>query len=243
MRRAGAWQPSKYVEDRAATAGWAPNPRYVAAGSLFACRLLIDPLAAAIRAHARARLLDAGCGDVPYFGLYRDLAAAVTCVDWPGSSHGAGHLDAYVDLNRPLPFGPAAFDTVLLADVLEHVAEPAALVAELARVLAVDGALVLSVPFLYWVHEAPHDYQRFTEFGLRHLCATADLEVVSIEPWGGHPDVVLDLVGKVVARGRVLGSAYAAVSTALGATRAYRRLRRATQAQFPLGYVLVARRR
>jgi SAM-dependent methyltransferase len=214
----------------------------VGAGSLFACGLLIEPLAAAIRAPAAGRMLDAGCGDVPYYGIYRHLVTGTTCIDWPGSSHGAAYVDAFVDLNSPLPFAAASFDAVLLADVLEHVAEPDALVGELGRVLAPGGALILSVPFLYWVHEAPNDYYRYTEFALRRLCARAGLEVQVCAPWGGHPDVLVDLVGKLVVRGGLMGRSYAAACGALARTRPYRWLRTRTERAFPLGYVLVARR-
>lgn len=240
MRNAAAWRPSKYLP-AAESPGWVPNPRYVRGGSLFACRLLIGPLAAALRAHARGRLLDAGCGDVPYYRIYRDLVTSIACIDWPGSSHGAAHVDAYVDLNRPLPYAGASFDTILLADVLEHIAEPAALVGELARLLAPGGSIVISVPFLYWVHEAPNDFHRYTEYGLIRLCEAVGLRVASCRPWGGHPDVMVDMAGKLIVRGSVLGQAYAGFWWAAAGTAPYRRLRAATERAFPLGYVLVAR--
>ena len=53
--------------------------------------------------------------------------------------------------------------------MLEHVAAPERAIAELHRVLAPGGALVLSTPFVFEIHEAPHDYYRFTEHGLRQL--------------------------------------------------------------------------
>jgi SAM-dependent methyltransferase len=53
-----------------------------------------------------------------------------------------------------LPFGNGAVDAVVLLDVMEHVANPAAMVAEAHRVLRPGGYLVLSVPhrgLLGWV--------------------------------------------------------------------------------------------
>ena len=218
-----------------------PNPDYVRGGSLFAAGLLADALVPILQREVKGRLLDAGCGDVPYYGVYRTLANEVTCIDWEASSHGARHVDQPVDLNAHLPFGDAVFDTVLLADVLEHVATPQTLVAELARVLAPGGALIVSVPFLYWVHEAPHDYFRYTEYGLRHLCARAGLTVEECEPYGGHPDVILDLTAKVLARSQRAGSIHARAGRALLRLPPAARLRERTRRSFPLGYVLVAR--
>lgn len=73
--------------------------------------------------------------------------------------------EVFADAQR-LPFAEASFDTVLLLDVLEHIAGPEAALAEAARVLRPDGKLLLTIPFAYPMHDQPHDYQRFTEHGL-----------------------------------------------------------------------------
>ncbi len=238
MRNLDQWRPSKLMQDRGGR--WVPNPDYVLPQSLFASKVMAGPYAAAIRLHARGRLLDAGCGDVPYFGLYQERVTEVVCVDWPGSSHGRRHVDAWVDLNAPLPFDADRFDTVLLADVLEHIARPADLVSELARVLAPGGTSLIMVPFLYWVHEAPHDYYRYTEHALRRLCGDSQLRVMSLQAYGGYPDVLLDLASKGVVRGRPMGRLVGASLAWLAQTGPYLALRHRTWRAFPLGYVLVA---
>ena len=40
---------------------------------------------------------------------------------------------------------------------------------ELTRVLKAGATLLLGLPFRQAIHLAPHDYWRFTEFGVRHL--------------------------------------------------------------------------
>ncbi|MBI2893473.1 MAG: methyltransferase domain-containing protein [Deltaproteobacteria bacterium] len=45
-----------------------------------------------------------------------------------------------------LPFGRATFDRVICSEVLEHLPDPGAAVAEIARVVKPDGVVVLSVP-------------------------------------------------------------------------------------------------
>jgi len=49
---------------------------------------------------------------------------------------------------RTLPFGPACFDAVVAASVLEYVDSPAAVLAECARVLRPGGVVLCTVPNL-----------------------------------------------------------------------------------------------
>ncbi|QXE91558.1 class I SAM-dependent methyltransferase [Geomonas subterranea] len=70
----------------------------------------------------------------------------------------------------------ASYDLVLCTSVLEHCLEPARVLAEIRRVLRVDGRLILSVPFVFPIHDAPHDYWRFTEFGVKRLLTEFEIE-------------------------------------------------------------------
>src|SRR5206468_3217360 len=97
--------------------------------------------------------------------------------DWPNSPHGVTHADVIADLGRPLPFPSSCFDGVLLSSVLEHLADPVATLGEASRVLRPGGVLVLELPFLYWLHEEPHDFGRYTEFALRRFADMVGLEV------------------------------------------------------------------
>lgn len=241
MRHPEQWQPSKltwHFHRRRQEA----NPAYVSLGSRYAVDQMAGPYKQVIETHARGRLLDCGCGDVPYYGFYRERVQEAICVDWGASAHGRLHVDQEVDLNQPLPFEAARFDTVLLADVLEHIAEPARLLHEIARVLAPDGRLIVLVPFLYRVHEAPHDYFRYTEYGLAHLCEAAGLEILELEPYGGYPDVLLDLLNKGFAAVPLLCRVFLAGARWFSGTRLHARWRARTNRDFPLGYCVAARK-
>lgn len=61
------------------------------------------------------------------------------------------------------------FDVVLCTEVLEHLPEPQRGVDEMFRVLRPGGTLLLTTRFLFPIHDAPHDYFRFTKYGLRYL--------------------------------------------------------------------------
>jgi SAM-dependent methyltransferase len=195
-----------------------------------------------LKEHARGHLLDLGAGQVPLYGCYRDLVASTTCVDWSKSPHPCPHIDHYLDLDEPLPLPDGAYDTILLTDVLEHTRRPDCLFGEIARLLAPQGKLLLTVPFLYWIHEAPHDYGRYTSFMLRDLSERSGLSVLELEATGGSPEVLLDFLGKHLAWSSLLATLHGKLarwSIALpGVSLASQRSAR----WFPLGYVLVAQK-
>jgi SAM-dependent methyltransferase len=134
---------------------------------------------------AGARVLDAGAGDGRYRAEFAhtryigvDLAIGDAAVDYSG-------LDAICTLTG-LPFAHGGFDAVLCTQVLEHVAEPLQVLQEICRVLRPGGRLFLSAPQSWHQHQKPHDYYRYTSFGLRYLLQRAGLQVEWIEPMGGY---------------------------------------------------------
>lgn len=132
-----------------------------------------------------ARLLDAGAGEgnyKHYFAAQRycgfDLAVGDAAWDY-------SRLDVTGDLLN-LPFRDRTFDACLNVVTLEHVPEPARVVAELARTLAPGGRLLLIAPHEWEEHQQPHDYYRYTRYGLEYLLRTAGMTDISITPVGGY---------------------------------------------------------
>lgn len=129
--------------------------------------------------------LDVGCADrsvragLPRLGSYIGL-------DYPGTAQGLYETrpDVFGDA-ACLPFVGSSFDCVLMLDVLEHVAEPDAALAEAGRVLRKGGALLVAIPFAYPLHDMPHDYQRLTRPGLQRRIAAAGLTVAELDEAGG----------------------------------------------------------
>ena len=77
-------------------------------------------------------------------------------------------VDVACDAHR-LPFVDGVFDGVVVQAVLEHVASPTDVVAEIHRVLRPGGVVYAETPFLQAVHEGAYDFTRFTDVGHRRL--------------------------------------------------------------------------
>lgn len=68
-----------------------------------------------------------------------------------------------------LPFADESFSLILCTEVLEHLSDPPKAIAEMHRVLQARGKLILTTRFMYPLHDVPHDYFRYTSFGLQHI--------------------------------------------------------------------------
>jgi SAM-dependent methyltransferase/uncharacterized protein YbaR (Trm112 family) len=69
-----------------------------------------------------------------------------------------------------LPFLNDSVDFVWLCAVLEHIKQPFVVMEEVYRVLKPGGKVLISVPFLQYLHGSPNDYFRYTKYGLRSIC-------------------------------------------------------------------------
>lgn len=124
----------------------------------------------------RGRLLDVGCGSQPYRALFQVDEYVGLDIDSEATRRRAV-ADVLYDGGR-FPFEDGRFDAVLCNQVLEHIFDPDAFVAEIRRVLAPGGRLLLTVPFVWDEHEQPWDYARYSSFGLRALLERHGLRVV-----------------------------------------------------------------
>jgi SAM-dependent methyltransferase len=131
---------------------------------------------------ADARVLDVGSGNAPYRELFAHTR--YTTNDWSDSLHADASRADIIASADALPVHDDSFDLVVCTQVLEHVPEPLAVLQELARVLVSGGRLALTVPLLWELHEAPHDYYRYTEPGVRHLLAKAGFGDCRVWPRG-----------------------------------------------------------
>jgi SAM-dependent methyltransferase len=132
-----------------------------------------------------ARVLDAGAGQAQYARFFAgrryygvDLGVGDQAWDY-------SRLDAIADL-AALPFPNATFAAALHIVTIEHLREPGCALAELARILVPGAPLLLAAPHEWEVHQAPHDYFRFTRYGLAYLLDKAGFETLQLDPAGGY---------------------------------------------------------
>jgi len=144
---------------------------------------LWSALQTAAPAVPRGLLLDIGCGDKPYAALFPQVSRYIG-IDLPPTTPVVRRPDVWASA-LSLPFADRCFETVFCAQVLEHVPRPEELLREAFRVLKVGGQIILTVPQTWGLHEEPHDYYRFTRYGLQYLLEDAGFQVRSIEPRGG----------------------------------------------------------
>jgi SAM-dependent methyltransferase len=127
-----------------------------------------------------ARVLDVGAGEAPYAELFAHTDYVT--LDWESSPHEGAQRAAISASADAIPLPDADVDVVVLTQVLEHVRRPAVVIGEIARVLRPGGRLFATVPFVWELHEEPHDYWRFTRYALESLLEDAGLQPVAIEP-------------------------------------------------------------
>lgn len=109
-------------------------------------------------------VLDIGCGQKPYYPFLVGKVKTYIGVDiqhWPG-------LDCLAK-GEELPFKGETFDLILSTQALEHVENPQKVIKEIHRICKTNGILFISLPFLWEIHNYPHDYWRFSEQGIRLL--------------------------------------------------------------------------
>lgn len=195
-----------------------------------------------IQQHAKGDLLDCGCGAVPFYQVYQPLVDTITCVDWENSSHDISHLDAHADLNVALPLEANSYDTVLLTDVIEHLHSPTTLMAEVERVLRPGGAVFIGVPFMYRIHEEPHDYHRYTRFALERMLTEAGLEVEWLSAYGGYVNVLFNLLHRELSGRSWRYKLLRSLEKGMLGIGALNRRNEVSKAKYPLGYTVIARK-
>jgi SAM-dependent methyltransferase len=130
--------------------------------SRLSTKLTRQRLAAFLELHGTdARTLEVGAKHKPYQRLF-PCTVSGDITPYPA-------LDAQFDAHA-LPFAGASFAVVLCTEVLEHCRQPHQVIAEFHRVLQPGGKLILTTRFLFPIHDTPHDYFRFTKYGLQSLC-------------------------------------------------------------------------
>lgn len=123
-------------------------------------------------------VLDAGSGDGNRYKSFFKFEKYLTLDIRPDS--GADIIGSVVSI----PLEDNNVDSVISTQVLEHVKNPQKAVEEFYRVLKSGGYCLVTVPQLNELHEEPHDYFRFTKFGLEEIFSNAGFKIILINQRG-----------------------------------------------------------
>ena len=140
----------------------------------------------------KGRLLDVGCGSKPYQELFAVDDYIGLDID-NEASRNRKIADYFYD-GKTFPFNEDEYDSVLCNQVLEHVFNPDEFLSEIKRVLKPGGRLLLTVPFVWDEHEQPHDYARYSSFGLKALLDKNGFNVIGYKKIGADASTIFQLI-------------------------------------------------
>ncbi|MDI6740403.1 MAG: methyltransferase domain-containing protein [Candidatus Edwardsbacteria bacterium] len=141
----------KRYDEMAAMDGDAAVSHYAKTGPRFRLQRVVRE---AVRL-SPGRILDLGCGDgVVMEHVRRALPETeIVGLDWSRVSLGRAHKRGFTAIQADagcLPLKQEKFDLVIATEVLEHVADPDALLCEAHRALRPGGHLLITVPAADW---------------------------------------------------------------------------------------------
>ncbi len=142
------------------------------------------------------KVLDVGCGSMPYREviLANERIVEYVGMDIESSVDYGVKCDIVWDGSR-IPVQNEAFDCVLTTEFLEHHAEPAAVLKEMHRVMTKGGFFFATVPFIWNLHELPHDEFRYTPFSLQRMMEQAGFRDIKIKALGGWNYSLAQMIG------------------------------------------------
>lgn len=149
------------------------------------------------------KLLDVGCGKMPYrkYILQNSEITEYIGVDIESEIgyHEKVKPDHFWDGNT-LPFPDNSYDTIFCTEVLEHVPDTLSFLKETNRVLKPGGVFFFTTPFLWPLHDVPHDEFRLTPFSMERYFKSSGFENFEINPLGGWHASLAQILGLWVRR-------------------------------------------
>jgi SAM-dependent methyltransferase len=168
------------------------DPRVAIQASLERASNYNSWIAERAQAHLGTRVLDAGCGsgNITRLLLDRELVVAVDVWEdfvslmertFGQARNVAVHRFDLADPAMPKTLERYALDSAICVNVLEHIEDDRAALANMAASLAPGGSIFLLVPafpVLYGEHDrADHHFRRYTKRSLRETVAGLPLEI------------------------------------------------------------------
>jgi len=141
---------------------------------------------------SQALILDVGAGRGDFADLFdqHPYYLALDVYPYP-------EVDIVCDLSQANPFRNASLGAILLMNVLEHVYDPHALLVSLSQMLKPGGVLIVAIPFLVKMHQAPLDFARYTHYALQRFATDHGLEITHLEGFYDPVSVLTEGIGNL----------------------------------------------
>lgn len=134
------------------------------------------------------KVLDIGSNRGPYQHLFPNRMSVDVA---PGPN-----VDIVADAHDLSKIEDNSFEVILCTEVLEHLHTPEKAILEMERVLKPGGKIILTTRFIFPLHDTPHDYYRYTQYGLAHLFHNFhDVKIVEEESTIGTLAVLYERIG------------------------------------------------
>jgi SAM-dependent methyltransferase len=148
------------------------------------------------------KILDVGSGDRPLENYLKPQVRYIG-IDYPPSGQRYRKIPHVWGDAIHLPFRSGTMDSLVLLEVLEHLPYPGLALNEAACVLKDGGIAVVSVPFLYPIHDAPFDFGRITQYQIERLAADTGFEVLRLTERGKALETAAMLVCLALAQAAI----------------------------------------
>lgn len=151
----------------------------------------------------KGNFLDVGCGKMPYkqYITENSTVETYTGLDIENAIEYDNVIQADIFWDGiKMPIDNESYHTIMATEVLEHCPHPNVTLNEIYRVLKVNGTFIFTVPFLWNLHETPHDEYRYTPFALKRLLTEAGFINIKLHPTGGWHASMAQMLGLWICR-------------------------------------------
>lgn len=164
-------------------------------GITYPAYLTRNRLLKAIAEHAKELkgvMMDFGCGSKPYQSLFEVEKYIGVDFENPGHPHINEKIDVFYD-GHSIPFEDNHFDSVFSSEVFEHIFNLDEILKEINRVMKPGATLLITCPFAICEHEVPHDFARYSSYGIKSMLERSGFEILQQDKTGNSIETVNQL--------------------------------------------------
>ncbi len=143
-------------------------------------------------------VLDIGCGEMPYKPLitrFNDSITEYIGLDIENPRYQGNSKPDLIWNGALIPLEDSTVDCAIATELFEHLPDLGSVLKELFRVIKPGGILFFTVPFLWPLHDSPHDEYRYTPFSLKRALQQSGYTNVDIAALGGWDASLAQMIG------------------------------------------------